>query len=140
MTNPVFDDLGVYPRPKRQSIEWTPNPKTFEQYFGNLMLLGLDILCDRQAKYGPGNIEKGGLLGLQTRMTDKIERNAQQLNGRIVNGQVILDDPNYPDDERPFDGEFDLSNYALIQIAVKDGNWGRFPLDPAYAEGGEDPT
>ena len=123
-------------RPTIDRIEWVDQPQTFEDYFGNLKILSLNILVDRQRKYGPENITKGGLYGLVTRMTDKLERLKNQLHGRLVAGVIEIEEIRYPSDEDRFDGNFDLGNYADIDIALKDGVWGTLPLrenHPAFS-------
>ena len=60
----------------------------------------LDLLCDRQAKYGPNNILKFGTKGIIIRMSDKIERIA------TASGDFT--------DETTEDAYMDLVGYAAI--------------------------
>lgn len=102
---------------------------TFEDVFDGLAFEGLSILYDRQRKYGPENIRQQGLWGIWQRIrADKMARIDRSFNGRIEHGQIVLelirDDFG---DETWEDTLFDISNLALIMIAVKRGVWG-FPM------------
>jgi hypothetical protein len=105
-----------------------PLETTFEDVFDGIAFEGLKILYDRQRKYGPENIRQQGLWGILTRIKDdKIERVRAALNGSIKRGVIVLDEIADENDETFEDALFDISNYALIMIAVKRGIWG-FPL------------
>lgn len=98
---------------------------TFEDVFDGLAYEGLQILYDRQRKYGPENIRQQGLWGIFTRIKDdKIERVRRAFNGVIRQGLIRLDEITDADDESFEDALFDIANYALIMIAVKRGIWG----------------
>jgi hypothetical protein len=60
----------------------------------------LDLLCERQAKYGPNNILKFGTKGIIVRMSDKIERIAN-MSGDFADDSVE-------------DAYMDLVGYAAI--------------------------
>lgn len=101
-------------------------PETFEDVFDGIAFEGLQILYDRQRKYGPKNIEMLGFFGVFDRLSsDKVERIRKGLNGKVVNGRVILDAMTDFSDESVEDALFDISNYALILIALKRNKWGR---------------
>lgn len=101
---------------------------TFEDVFDGLAFESLQILYDRQRKYGPENIRQQGLWGIFTRIKDdKIERVRRAFNGAIKQGLIRLEEINDADDESFEDALFDIANYALIMIAVKRGVWG-FPM------------
>ena len=101
---------------------------TFEDVFDGIAFEALQILYDRQRKYGPENIRQQGLWGIFTRIKDdKIERVRRAFNGAIKQGLIRLDEITDSDDESFEDALFDIANYALIMIAVKRGVWG-FPM------------
>lgn len=103
-------------------------PATFEDVFDGLAFEALQILYDRQRKYGPENIRQQGLWGIWQRIrSDKMARIEHAFNGRIEKGQISLEAIADADDETWEDGVFDLVNYGLIMIAVKRGLWG-FPM------------
>lgn len=100
--------------------------QSFEDVFDGLAMEMLNILYDRQRKYGPKNIENQGIFGVIQRIAnDKMARVMKSLNGRLVNGQVVLDDIAEADDESFEDTMFDIANYSLITIALRRGVWGR---------------
>jgi hypothetical protein len=102
---------------------------TFEDLFVGILEEAFELLVDRQRKYGPENVSSLGLFGVFNRLADdKIERIKRGMNGRIVHGEIQLDDIADFDDESFEDALFDVMNYAAIMIAVKRGQWGR-PLD-----------
>ena len=83
------------------------------------------IMQDRQAKYGPGNVTSQGLYGIATRLSaDKVARLMKALNGRVVEGRVILDPvPDDFSDESFDDTLFDIANYALIAWMLRHDYW-----------------
>ena len=101
--------------------------ETFEDVFSGIYSEALEILIERQKKYGPNNIRQLGLYGVFSRLAfDKIERVRRSLNGRVVNGDVILDLGGEDFADESFeDALFDIANYALIIIALRRGQWGR---------------
>lgn len=121
--------LPGYDKPPITQIRWSDNPTTFDEMAGNFALIAYAILIERQAKYGPDNILKGGILGLDTRIVDKMERNKQSINGTIRNGMITLDPIDTLPDEKAYDGEFDAANYNLIRAMLRSGWWEkRLPL------------
>jgi hypothetical protein len=79
------------------------------------MLLKFHMMVAKQKDYGPGNIGKGGLAGLVTRVVDKVER-AKNLVGdsedQIENIKALL--TVLPDDASP--DELDLFASQVFKI------------------------
>ena len=99
--------------------------ETCEKVFANIYNEAYALLCDKQARYGDSNIEQLGLHGVISRIgNDKIARAKKFLNGKIVNGQVVLDPIPYDQDESLTDTLLDIANYALIAVALNRGLWG----------------
>jgi hypothetical protein len=103
-----------------------PLPTTFEDVFDGLAFEALQIMYERQRKYGPENIRQQGLWGVWQRIrADKMARIDRSFNGRVEFGQIILDAISDDfGDETWEDTLFDISNLSLIMIAVKRGVWG----------------
>lgn len=72
----------------------------------------IDLLCRKQADYGPHNIANMGRAGLLVRMNDKMER----LKHLMFSGAK-------PTNEAVIDTLRDLSNYALIWEMGDRGSW-----------------
>ena len=99
--------------------------KTFEETFKEIYDEAYGLLCQKQARYGDSNIEQLGLHGVISRIgNDKIARAKKFLNGKIVNGQVLLDPIPEDQDESLTDTLLDIANYALIAVALNRGLWG----------------
>jgi len=99
--------------------------KTFEETFREIYDEAYRLLCQKQARYGDSNIEQLGLHGVISRIgNDKIARAKKFLNGKVVNGQVILDLIPEDQDESLTDTLLDIANYALIAVALNRGLWG----------------
>jgi len=79
-----------------------------------IMKEAIDVLMERHAKYGPGNISRYGLTGIVVRAGDKHER----LNSFYF-GKGSRDTP----DEKIRDTWIDLLNYACIALLWIDGEW-----------------
>lgn len=99
--------------------------QTFEKTFAKIYNEAYELLCEKQARYGDSNIEQLGLHGVISRIgNDKIARARKFMQGKIVDGQVILD----PLDENTYesltDTLLDIANYALIAVALQRGLWG----------------
>ena len=90
------------------------NPITFEEHFEVLFRDCLDVMVERQRKYGPHNIPKFGTFGTLVRMGDKFERLAHMV-GRW--GETL------DTDESIEDTLIDLANYATIMRAQLRGIW-----------------
>jgi len=100
------------------------SPKTWDDAVERFYADANSIMVDRQAKYGPANVIKQGLYGICTRLAaDKVERLMKSLNGKVVSGQVVLDDIAVHEDESFEDTLFDIANYALIAWMLRKGYW-----------------
>lgn len=105
-------------------------PESFEDIAEGIYGELLDLLVERQAKYGATNIEQQGLYGVLVRIRDdKISRIQRALNGRIEHGRVVLDDIDVGGEEGDTleDAYKDLANYAVISLMLLRGQWG-YPL------------
>lgn len=99
--------------------------QTFEKVFGEIYNEAYALLCEKQARYGDSNIEQLGLHGVISRIgNDKIARARKFLQGKVVDGQVILDPLDQGTDESLTDTLLDIANYALIAVALRRGLWG----------------
>lgn len=99
--------------------------QTFEKVFGKIYNEAYDLLCEKQARYGDSNIEQLGLHGVISRIgNDKIARARKFMQGKIVDGQVILDPLDEGTYESLADTLLDIANYALIAVALQRGLWG----------------
>jgi hypothetical protein len=88
-------------------------------------------LVERQRKYGPKNIAEAGVAGVLEQARNKIERASAQLTGTVVNGKIVLDEMDGETRAVFHDSLIDLANYALITLALSEGNWVReMPLHP----------
>ena len=97
-------------------------PDSFSDYFGGLYNEALAIMVERQAGYGPTNIESLGAYGVFSRLaSDKCSRVSNALNGVIVNGEAQVDGDWYNEGVR--DALVDIANYAMILIALGEGKW-----------------
>lgn len=104
---------------------YSDDDQTFEKVFGKIYNEAYDLLCQKQARYGDSNIEQLGLHGVISRIgNDKIARARKFLQGKVVDGQVILDPLDPDTDESLTDTLLDIANYALIAVALKRGLWG----------------
>lgn len=103
--------------------------ETFEQTFAEIYSEAFKLLCDKQERYGDTNIQQLGIHGVISRIAhDKVSRAKKFLNGKVQDGQVILDPFDEGDDESISDTLMDIANYALIAIALQRGKWGK-PMD-----------
>jgi hypothetical protein len=109
--------------------------QSFEETFVLIFARRLQILIQRQRKYGPNNIRQQGIFGVLTRIReDKLSRISQALNGRIENGTVVLDPiPEGDSEDTWLDGTRDVGNYAAILEAVNLDVWGK-PLEEELQE------
>lgn len=97
-------------------------PKEFCDYFGDLSKEAYDILIERQAGYGPSNIEGLGPYGVFSRLAlDKCGRIATSLNGTIKSGVPQISEDWFNAGVR--DALIDISNYAMILIALGESKW-----------------
>jgi hypothetical protein len=108
--------------------------ETFDKTFASIYNEAYELLIKKQQRYGDSNIEQLGLHGVISRIAhDKVARAKKFMNGKIVNGQVILDPLDQTTDESLADTLLDIANYALIAVALQRGQWGR-PLESDLAE------
>jgi hypothetical protein len=97
-------------------------PESFARYFSALYEECKDTLVERQAGYGPTNIEALGPHGVFSRLaSDKCARIANSMNGEVVNGKIVLEDGWFNPGVR--DALLDIANYALIMIAIGEKKW-----------------
>ena len=108
---------------------------TFEAVFEDIFREALDLLIERQRKYGPDNIANQGLYGIITRIADdKIARVRTAMNGRVVYVKVVIDPISDREAADTFeDALLDIANYSLIALALKRGLWGK-PLRAPVAQ------
>lgn len=107
--------------------------KDFEEYFSGLYKEAFDILVDRQAQYGPANIESLGIPGVFSRMSDdKMSRIKKALNGKVVKGRIVLSEESLQELQHPSvrDALIDAANYSLIILSLIDGKWSDLELAP----------
>lgn len=108
-----------------EHLIYKDDEQTFEKTFAKIYNEAFDLLCEKQARYGDSNIEQLGLHGVISRIgNDKIARAKKFMNGKIVNGQVILDPLDEGTYESLADTLLDIANYALIAVALQRGLWG----------------
>lgn len=108
--------------------------ETFDKTFAQIYNEAYALLVAKQQRYGDSNIEQLGLHGVISRIAhDKVARAKKFMNGKIVNGQVILDPLDHTTDESLADTLLDIANYALIAVALQRGQWGR-PLESDLPE------
>lgn len=97
-------------------------PREFTEYFADLSQESYDVLIQRQEGYGPSNIEGLGPYGVFSRLAlDKCGRIATSLNGTIKSGVPQVSPDWFNDGVR--DALIDISNYALILIALGENKW-----------------
>ena len=97
-------------------------PKEFSDYFSGLSEEAFNILVERQEGYGPANIEGLGPYGVFSRLAlDKCGRIATSLNGTIKSGVPEVSKDWFNAGVR--DALIDISNYALILIALGENKW-----------------
>ena len=81
------------------------------------------ILCERQRRYGPGNILTAGTWGVLEQLTNKVERARAQIQGEVVDGKILIYELGVSRDAVLRDSLIDLVNYAVIVLALRDGEW-----------------
>ena len=106
------------------AYDYAPLEPSFQEYFGALYKRALDLLIERQRKYGPENIRRQGLFGIFTRLRDdKMARLSNSINGKIERGEAFLVMDEMADEESIEDTLIDIANYALIMLSVYRGEW-----------------
>ena len=106
-------------------------PKDFEQYFQRLYDEARDILVQRQAQYGPANIESLGIPGVFSRMSDdKMSRVKKALSGEFIKGRVVLSQDSLKELQHPSvrDALMDAANYCLILVSLIENEWSNLEL------------
>jgi hypothetical protein len=99
-------------------------PREFSDYFRSLYAEAHAIMVQRQEGYGPGNIEALGPYGVMSRLaSDKCSRIMNEMNGRIVGGKAAVDHDWFTEGVR--DALMDIANYAMIMVALGEGEWSR---------------
>jgi hypothetical protein len=83
------------------------------------------VLVERQRAYGPKNIAEAGIAGVLEQARNKIERASAQLTGRVEAGKIVLDPMSAEAMATFHDSLVDLANYAIITLALAEGNWTR---------------
>lgn len=109
----------------------TQKIQDFEKYFQTLYDEARSVLVQRQAQYGPANIENLGIPGVFSRLNDdKMSRVKKALNGEVVKGRVVLSPESIEELRHPSvrDALIDSANYALILISLIDGEWSNLEL------------
>ena len=100
----------------------TKVPQAFRSYFKGLYAEAYGILIERQEGYGPSNIENLGAFGVYSRLAfDKCSRISTNLNGVIESGDAKVNPDWFTPGMR--DALLDISNYALIMIALGEQKW-----------------
>lgn len=99
---------------------------SFEAEFDKIFSEAFKLLVEKQRRYGDTNIESLGLYGVIGRISfDKVSRALKFMNGKVVNGRVVLSEMDEGTEESLEDTLLDIANYALIAIALRRGLWGR---------------
>ena len=97
-------------------------PESFNRYFSALYEECKGTMLERQAGYGPTNIEALGPHGVFSRLaSDKCARISNSMNGEVVSGKIVLEDGWFNPGVR--DALLDIANYALIMIAIGEKKW-----------------
>lgn len=91
--------------------DWTP----YQERVNDLIAL----MDERHQKYGSGNIDAFGLLGIVVRLSDKIERLKQWVSNPLLHAP----------DESTEDTFKDMANYAIIGLMLIHGTWPPLPLE-----------
>lgn len=113
---------------------------SFEEEFQAIFSEALNLLIRKQARYGNTNIDQLGIHGVVSRIAfDKVSRAQKFLQGRVIDGKVVLDEIDGETEESLEDTLMDMANYSLIAISLLRGTWGK-PLaqgetDDFFVEG-----
>lgn len=78
------------------------------------------LLDDKNQDYGPNNIKEIGILGVCSRIRDKVARIENLINKRIAAGGGVL----VPVNESLEDAAMDIANYGTIITLVLKDLWG----------------
>lgn len=127
-----FDNTGFLTEEEFREIEGLgiriEDVTTFEDTVSSVLDEAADLIIERQKTYGPANIEEQGVLGIVNRITmDKAARIRKRLNGRIVNGEVVLDPIELGSVDEPgiINDAFDFIGYGVCLILLLRGEWGK---------------
>jgi hypothetical protein len=93
--------------------------KRMERYYSEAFA----ILCERQRRYGPANIIAAGTWGVIEQLSNKVERARAQIRGEVVDGKILIDNLGEHREAILRDSLLDLANYAIILLALRDGEW-----------------
>lgn len=93
---------------------------TFEQAMDAVYIDLKETMIKRQQKYGSGNINQFGEMGVVVRLGDKFNR----LKTRYMDHET----PPEFDDESVDDTWVDVANYAIIALMIRKKIWG-LPLE-----------
>lgn len=105
------------------------DPSTFEEALDLVLTDMRAIMLDRQRKYGPTNITRGGIHGLIVRIGDKLARIEEDHKDCPFKGKCNCRE--LPDEARE-DAWLDLANYSgPIALMLQRGVWG-LPLEEDY--------
>ena len=116
---------GIQLKSSTNTISFHEDIPTFERNFREIYEEAFNLLCEKQKRYGNLNIEQLGIHGVISRIgNDKIARARKFLQGKVVDGQVVLDPLDHSTDESLADTLLDIANYALIAVALQRGLWG----------------
>jgi hypothetical protein len=99
---------------------------SFEEEFQSIFSEALNLLIRKQARYGNTNIDQLGIHGVVSRIAfDKVSRAQKFLQGRVIDGKVVLDEIDGETEESLEDTLMDMANYSLIAISLLRGTWGK---------------
>lgn len=79
----------------------------------------------KNSDYSPANVAATGMIGLVTRMWDKIARLMNLTGFKIEIAKSTFVAPSNPKHESIDDTIMDLSVYSIITMIYKEGNWGK---------------
>ena len=130
--SPLLGSSSMKARPAGWKGSMRNTPKDFEQYFQGLYDEARDILVQRQAQYGPANIESLGIPGVFSRMSDdKMSRIKKAVSGEFVKGRVVLSQESLKELQHPSvrDALMDAANYCLILVSLIESEWSNLELE-----------
>lgn len=109
---PVASGTGEY---VAQEIVSATRPATFEAAFDFVVSLARRVMLDRHRKYGRGNIDAFGKLGVLVRLSDKIVR---------LRTLLLKNRGGESTDESEIDTWIDVANYGVIGLELLFDIWG----------------
>ena len=93
------------------------------QEFKAILKRMYDVHLDKNADYSPQNILGTGMVGLTTRMWDKMARLMSLEGFNIATGEYKGE--REAKNESVDDTLLDLANYAVIALIYRQGKWGK---------------